>query len=124
MDAPGLLARLRGDGHNLEVRNGRLVCPGDPPAPVVDPEASRTLTILELAGTCPALRPDGVLDLAHPEHASPELRAAAHHHQADIAALLACRSLLEERWPVAASPTWRSNGMHVFRPERRGLPDG
>ena len=37
-------------------RRTRLgVCPGDPPAPVVDPKASRTLVILELAGARPRL---------------------------------------------------------------------
>ena len=80
------------------------VCPGDPPAPVVDPEAARTLVILELASTQPGLRPDGQLGLAHPQRASPDLRAAAQRHQADICALLSYRAMLEKRWPVAAEP--------------------
>ncbi len=84
-------------------RRTRLgVCPGDPPAPVVDPKASRTLVILELAGARPRLLPDGGLELAHPEHASPELRAAARLHQHDICALLVYRALLEECRPVEA----------------------
>jgi hypothetical protein len=80
------------------------VCPGDPPAPIVDPEASRVLTILELAGAEPGLQPAGRLELAHPERASPDLRAAAQHHQADIAAMLTYRTGLEKRWPVTAEP--------------------
>ena len=79
-------------------RRGAL--PGDPPAPVVDPEASRTLVILELADTQPCLQRDGQLGLAHPERASPDLRAAARLHQADIEATLRYRALLEQRWPV------------------------
>jgi hypothetical protein len=80
------------------------VCPGDPPAPAVDPDASRTLTILELAGAHPSLQPDGTLVLAHPERASSDLRAEARQHQDDICALLAYRALLEQLWPVTAEP--------------------
>jgi hypothetical protein len=80
------------------------VCPGDPPAPVVDPEASRTLVILELAGARPTLRPDGQWGLGRPEHASPELRAAAQLHQDGISALLVYRASLEKHWPVEAEP--------------------
>ena len=77
------------------------VCPGDPPAPAVHSEATRVLCILELARTQPSLQPDGQLSLAHPEHVSPDLRAAARQHQADICALLDYRALLEQRWPIS-----------------------
>jgi hypothetical protein len=80
------------------------VCPGDPPAPVVDPEATRTLVILELAGAGPYPTPDGNLALAHPERVTPEERAAAQRHAGDIAALLDYRALLERLWPVTAEP--------------------
>jgi hypothetical protein len=80
------------------------VCPGDPPAPVVDPQASRILAVLELAAVQPGLTPDGQLALAHPERVSPDLRAAAQLHQDDICALLAYRALLEELWPITAEP--------------------
>jgi hypothetical protein len=80
------------------------VCPGDPPAPVVDPAATRTLVILELAGAGPYPTPDGNLALAHPERVTPEERAAAQRHAGDIAALLAYRARLERLWPVTAEP--------------------
>ena len=88
--------------------------PDDLPAPVVDPEASHTLVILELAGAQPSLQPDGRWRLAHPEHVSPELRAAALLHQDDICALLVYRALLEKRWPVEAEP--------LPPPSRQGEP--
>ena len=83
-------------------RQGAL--PGDPPAPVVAPEATRTLVILELAGAAPRLTPDGRLELTRPSHVSPELRATAQLHQGDIAALLRYRATLEERWPAEPLP--------------------
>jgi hypothetical protein len=89
------------------------VCPGDPEAPVVDPEATRVLCILELAGAAPRLTPAGQLVLANPEQVSPELRAAAREHQDDITAILEYRALLERLFPVAAEPLppgSRSNG--------------
>ena len=76
------------------------VCPGDPPAPVVDPAATRVLIILELAGAAPCLASDDRLGLAHPERVSAELRAAATLHQDDIEAILAYRRLLEITFPV------------------------
>ena len=178
MDAASLLAGLRGEGHNLWLRNGRLVIAppppqrlwsairegkeallvllaadheprptppappppgaalpatapgpetpparpltksgallGDPPVPVVDPEAAHTLVILELAGAQPGMRPHGQLGLAHPERASADLRAAAQLHQGDIAALLGYRALLEQLWPVTAE----------LPAGTEGLPDG
>jgi hypothetical protein len=80
------------------------VCPGDPPAPVVDPEATRTLVVLELAGAGPHPTPDGRLALAHPERVTPEERATAQRYAGDIAALLAYRARLEQLWPVTAEP--------------------
>jgi hypothetical protein len=90
------------------------VCLGDPPTPIVDPEAARTLCILELADAEPGLCPDGQLGLAHPERASPDLRATAQLHRDDICALLAYRALLEKRWPIEVEP--------LPPPSRRGKP--
>jgi hypothetical protein len=80
------------------------VLPGDPPAPVVDPVATRTLIVLELAGAGPHLTADGRLELAHPERVTAAERATAQQHAADIAALLAYRELLERLFQVAAEP--------------------
>jgi hypothetical protein len=76
--------------------------PGDPPAPVVDAEATRVLTILELAGAAPSLGPDGRLELAHPERVSADLRAAVALHQDHIEAILEYRALLKRLFPVSA----------------------
>jgi hypothetical protein len=83
--------------------------PGDPSPPVVEPEATRTLIVLELAGAEPGLRSDGQLGLAHPERVSPKERATALQHKADIVALLSYRALLEQRWPVAREPNRRED---------------
>jgi hypothetical protein len=77
---------------------------GDPPPPVVDADASRTLAILELAGTEPSLQPDGHLTLTHPERVTASLRAEARRHRADIAAVLAYRALQEKLWSAEPLP--------------------
>jgi hypothetical protein len=75
--------------------------PGDPPTPIVDPEATRVLCILELAGAAPRLTPDGTLELARPELVTPETRAAVREHQDDLIATLTYRYLLEATFPVS-----------------------
>lgn len=82
--------------------------PGDPPAPIVDPSATRTLVILELAGAAPRLGPDGRLTLDHPQSVSPDLRAAATLYQDDIVAILEYRALMEATFPVTAEPLPRN----------------
>jgi hypothetical protein len=77
---------------------------GDPPAPVVDPDASRCLCIMELAGAAPRLTPDGRLELAHPERVTAAERATALQHGTDIAALLRYRDLMEQLFQVTAEP--------------------
>jgi hypothetical protein len=82
--------------------------PGDAPAPIVDPAATRLLTILELAGVAPRLTPDGQLELASPELVTPETRAAVREHQDDIIAILDYRRLLEIAFPVTGEPPARN----------------
>lgn len=74
--------------------------PGDPAAPLIDPEASRSLCILELAAAGPYLTADSRLKLTHPERVTAEERATAQRHAADIAALLSYRELIEHHRPV------------------------
>jgi hypothetical protein len=101
----------RSDGRSPETtRPGALST--DPPAPVVDDEATVTLAKLELVGTGPGLRagsgPQAAiacrLVLAHPTECSPELRALAERHQADITTLLAYRALIEQLRPAIDGP--------------------
>jgi hypothetical protein len=78
--------------------------PGDPPAPRVHPDTSRSLTILELAGAGPHLTADGRLEITHPTRVTPTELAIAQLHQADIARLLRYRELLERLFQVTAEP--------------------
>jgi hypothetical protein len=68
----------------------------DPPAPVVDPDASCSLTVLELAGAGPHLTADGRLEITHPTRVTPAELATAQQHQAGISALLRYRELMEQ----------------------------
>lgn len=83
--------------------------PGDPPAPIVEPETTRILVILELAGAGPGLRPDGTLTIAHAERVSADCLTATRLHKDDIAAILTYRAELERLFLVCGEPLPRQS---------------